>query len=258
LCKALGRRTTCRLAQAAAGEGERLSFTNSTFLDAFGAGLYTQVQYDLLASGQTSPLNSLFQVGTTAATVTDLTTTRPNSIADGITVGLVLDRANDPSSLLSGHWAQRQAAIAALANAGGPWTTYGADATTYGATQTAITNVLGSSTPAQMAASTGYVSTSGDRTIWLTLTPGQFHTLFGQDLLSVTSNATTTRCPCAAAIRRNFGVTGNYTDVFHGHSDTGRNNLGEDGFGTLPLLSHTCCTENVTFGIQSQGTSVLR
>jgi len=166
-----------------------VSFTNSTFLDAFGAGLYTQAQYDLLASGQTGPLNSLFQIGTTAATVSDLTTSsNANSLASGITVGLVLDRAHDPSSLLSGNWAQRQTAIAALSNSGGPWATYGADQATYGATQTAITNLLGSA-PAQAAAATGYVSSAADRTIWLTLTPNQFTNLFGQDLWKVTNNA---------------------------------------------------------------------
>ena len=169
-----------------AGEGGRLSFTNSTFLDAFGAGLYSQSQYDLLAAGQTTPLYSLFQVGTTLPTVSAL---NPNSLADGITVGLVLDRMNDPSSLLSGNWAQRQAGIAALASSGGPWASYGADPTTYAATQTAITNLLGNA-PAQIAASTGYVSNSADRTIWLTLTPGQFNTLFGQTLQSVTNNET--------------------------------------------------------------------
>jgi hypothetical protein len=166
-----------------------VSFTNSTFLDAFGTGLYTDTQYNLLASGQTSPLNSLFQVGTTTATVTDYTTTRPNSLADGITVGLVLDRMNDPSSLLSGNWAQRQAGIAALSSSGGPWATYGADQATYTATQNAITNLLGN-VPASTAASYGYVSNYSDRTIWLTLTPAQFTTLFGQDLQNVSNTAT--------------------------------------------------------------------
>ena len=165
-----------------------MSFTNSTFLDAFGAGLYTNTQYDLLASGQDSPLYSLFQVGTTLPTIVDLTTTRPN--LGGITVGLVLDRASDPSSLLSGNWAQRQAGIAALNSSGGPWTAYGADPTTYGATQTAVAGVVGNG-PALTASSDGYVSSAADRTIWLTLTPGQFDTLFGQHLLQVTTSATT-------------------------------------------------------------------
>lgn len=186
----MGRRTTSWPGghNGDAGEGGiGVSFTNSTFLDAFGAGLYTQAQYDLLASGQTSPLNSLFQFGTTPATVTDLTTTDPNG--NGITVGLILDRANDPSSLLSGNWAQRQAGIAALSNSGGPWATYGADQATYNSTQTAITNLLGNG-PAQTAASIGYVSNAADRTIWLSLTPAQFATLFGQDLQGVNDAGT--------------------------------------------------------------------
>ncbi len=101
----------------------------------------------------------------------------------------MLDRASDPSSLLSGNWAQRQTGIAALSNSGGPWATYGADQATYTATQSAITSLLGTN-PAQLAANTGYVSSAADRTIWLTLTPAQFTTLFGQDLQAVTNSVT--------------------------------------------------------------------
>ena len=77
-----------------------MTFTNSTFLDAFGAGQYTGQHYNELAGGSTAPLAQLFTVGSSAPTITDLTGT-PAGSQFAITVGLVLDRAHDPAALLS-------------------------------------------------------------------------------------------------------------------------------------------------------------
>ncbi|WP_421997733.1 DUF4114 domain-containing protein [Reyranella sp.] len=155
-------------------------FQNSTFLDAFGANLYTAQQYQDLANGSWATLAWLFQYGATSTTVD------PAARDKTITVALVLDRANDPASLLSGNWAQRQAGLAALGSPDAVWATYGADPALYNATVAQIAALVGS---AALTAPTdlGYVSSAADRTIWVTVDSAQFATLFGTTLLEVTS-----------------------------------------------------------------------
>ena len=148
---------------------------NSTFLDAFGANLYTDTQYQQVVNGNTAPLLELFQYGTTAATLSAATSTTL------VTVGLVLDRATEPTSLLSGNWAQRQTGLAAFATPEALWATYGANATLYSTTSSQVAGVVGSAALTQ-AANQGYTSSAADRTIWVTLDAGQFQALFGQDL----------------------------------------------------------------------------
>lgn len=162
----------------------------TTFLDAYGNNLYTPSQYAQLARGgttatATAPLYELFTVGATLPKIVDVTADASVNTQLAITVGLVLDRAHDPTALLSGNWAQRQAGLSALQASGGPWATYGADPATYSAAQSAATAVVGQSALSQ-ASSTGYLSTPADRTIWLSLTPQQFTSLFGPDLYNVT------------------------------------------------------------------------
>ena len=150
---------------------------NSTFLDAFGADQFSAQQYQDLAAGSRTPLSELFRDGNQPVTI---------GVADAgthITVGLVLDRATDPTSLLSGNWGQRQAGLAAFATPESLWATYGANTTTYANTVAQVNAVLGGGG----APAANYVSSAADRTIWLSLDPGQFHQLFGRDLLQVTS-----------------------------------------------------------------------
>src|SRR5262249_374828 len=150
---------------------------NSTFLDAFGGDQFSTQQYLALAAGDSAPLAELFKDGNKPVTI---------DVADAgthVTVGLVLDRATDPTSLLSGNWAQRQAGLAAFATPEALWATYGANATTYASTVAQVNAVLGGGG----APPAGYVSSAADRTIWLSLDPGQFAHLFGQQLLQVTS-----------------------------------------------------------------------
>src|SRR4051812_890227 len=99
-----------------------MSYTlqNSTFLDAFGANLYTDSQYQQVLNGSTAPLLELFQYGKTAATLSAPTSTTH------VTVGLVLDHATEPTGLLSGNWAQRQTGLAAFSTPEALWATYGA------------------------------------------------------------------------------------------------------------------------------------
>ena len=62
--------------------------------------------------GSEAPLE-LFQYGSLVPTL--------DPAARSITVGLVLDRANDPTSLLSGNWAQRQTGLAAFSTPDALW-----------------------------------------------------------------------------------------------------------------------------------------
>ncbi|MFM8582951.1 MAG: hypothetical protein ACKOFW_15830, partial [Planctomycetaceae bacterium] len=60
-----------------------------------------------------------------------------------ITIGLVLDRANDPTAMLSGNWAGRQAVLGSFATPAALWNTYGASQAIYDATVAQVTAVLG-------------------------------------------------------------------------------------------------------------------
>jgi hypothetical protein len=152
---------------------------SSTFLDAFGAGLYSAQQYQDVA-GNTAAANAtlaqLFNYGSHSATWA--------ASDSSITVGLVLNRAADPTALLSGSWGERQAA---LADQAAIWSTYGADPALYAATSAAVAAVVGGQQALLAATNTGYVSSAADRTIWLTLDPAQFQTLFGANLITIKS-----------------------------------------------------------------------
>src|SRR5258707_6891868 len=158
------------------------SLSNSTFLDAFGANLYSAQQYQDVAVGNTAAaetaLAQLFNYGQHVASVSDATA------STFVTVGLVLNRAADPTTLLSSSWGERQAA---LADQAAIWSTYDADPALYAATSAAVAGVVGGWAPLQAAIDTGYVSSAADRTIWLTLDPTQFQTLFGASLLTITA-----------------------------------------------------------------------
>ena len=156
--------------------------SNSTFFDAFAANLYSPAQYAALVGGSTAPLGQLLSFNGSAPTLANAPSTAT------ITVGLVLDRAADPSALLSGNWAQREAALAAFPSSTGPWNSYGANGSTYNAVQTAVTNLVGVQ-PMETATGTGYVSSAADRTIWLTVNPAQFQSLFGKTLLQATNSS---------------------------------------------------------------------
>jgi hypothetical protein len=171
---------------------------NSTFLDAFGAGLYSAQQYQDVAGNTAAAdatLAQFFNYGSHSATwaASDFT----------ITVGLVLNRAADPTALLSGSWGERQAA---LADQAAIWSTYGADPALYAATSAAVAGVVGGWAPLQAATDTGYVSSAADRTIWLTLNPTQFQTLFGASLITISNHAPTLGDIAVPAWAGNLGI----------------------------------------------------
>jgi hypothetical protein len=99
-----------------------------------------------------------------------------------LNVALVLDRAEDPTALLSSDWATRQNELSALNQNGTLWTKYGADAGDYAQVLTEL-QALGIKTLDQLSAETGvangYVSSAASRTVWVQVTQDSFSTLFG-------------------------------------------------------------------------------
>ena len=106
----------------------------------------------------------------------------PLDASTKINVALVLDRANDPATLLQSDWATRQNELAALNENGTLWTKYGADPAKYAAVHTALAS-LGIKTLDQLSTETGtangYVSSAEARTVWVQVDGSSFSTLFG-------------------------------------------------------------------------------
>ena len=131
-------------------------WNNSTFLDLVGAGITTATTTEAA-------------YGITAPTAYDGT----------VTVALVLPRMNDPTALLAGSYAQREAVLNGLTPA-----QVGAR---YGASQSAfdtLTKYIATVAGATMASTAKYVSTPQSQTVWVTLNSAAFQTLFGTPLLS--------------------------------------------------------------------------
>ena len=99
-----------------------------------------------------------------------------------LNIALVLDRAQDPTALLSSNWATRQKELAALNENGTLWTKYGADAGKYGQVLTELQG-LGIKTLDQLTAdngvANGYVSSACLAHVWVQVTQDSFATLFG-------------------------------------------------------------------------------
>ena len=105
-----------------------------------------------------------------------------------LNVALVLDRANDPTALLSESWGQRQKDLAALTANGALWSTYGADQAKYDAALYALDR-LGIKTIDQTDAGSSYVSSAASRTIWVQVTQENFSTLFGPNAVLMADQA---------------------------------------------------------------------
>ena len=104
---------------------------------------------------------------------------------NSIIVGLMLDRANDPSQLLNSNWASRQEQIATLKNSGSLWTTYGADPAKYGSV---VAELQSMGATILDISNSGYVSSPESRTVWVELTPETFSKLFNTQLYSLTND----------------------------------------------------------------------
>src|SRR5918995_4592223 len=87
-----------------------------------------------------------------------------------LNLALILDRANDPSTLLNANWASRQQQLDTLNDNGTLWSTYGADAAKYNQVKAELAG-LGIKTVDQVSAeqgiANGYISSAESRTIWV-------------------------------------------------------------------------------------------
>jgi hypothetical protein len=139
-----------------------VTIPNSTFLDFTSYGMTSA-----------TTVEAAYQLGT--ATPSDTT----------LNVALILPRANDPSALLNGDWASRQAALAQLDKSHSLWTTFGASQATFDATK-AVLEQLDIPILGDPAGAGGYVTSAASRTIWVQLTPDNFTTLFDTTLQEAT------------------------------------------------------------------------
>lgn len=99
-----------------------------------------------------------------------------------LNVALVMERANDPTSLLESSWATRQKSLQALGDA--VWSVYGANPTNYGAVQAYLQdNGYAIQNPTGLV-NQQYVTSPESRTIWVSLNAAQFAALLGQTLMS--------------------------------------------------------------------------
>ena len=131
---------------------------NSSFLDLSGYRITNATSVEQafgLTGGQPLPSNESFVVN----------------------VALMLPRANDPTDLLAGNWANRQQALQQLRADGTLWSTYGADKSQFDNALGFLKDNLGLTV--LDAGNSNYVTSAESRTIWVQLqTPGQFETLF--------------------------------------------------------------------------------
>lgn len=133
--------------------------SNSTFLQSNSFGLLPE---------------SVVQSSTLGEIKTAFGATGSNSDPDAqLTIAVVLNRANDASSVLNGSWGERQTAI----QDANLWSEYGADQATYTAVQAELVN-----RGAVVLNTGGYISTPESRTIWVTVDNAAFQNIFGQEL----------------------------------------------------------------------------
>lgn len=101
---------------------------------------------------------------------------------DRVVVGLMVNRASDPTGLLGDDWGTRQQTLASLESSGTLWSTYGGNTTDYATVLTYLT-LNGYAAIGDATGSDGYVSSAESRTIWVDLTADQFASLFGTSLM---------------------------------------------------------------------------
>ena len=140
-------------------------WSNSTYLDYAGYGL--TLAAPAVGSGQSATEAALG--------ITDGMAVTDSSVK--VTVALTLDRANDPTTLLSSNWATRQALLKQAEAAGGVGQVYGARQADFAALADDLT------AKGIPVATSGNLSSAESRTVWVTLDAAQFQALFGTQLM---------------------------------------------------------------------------
>ncbi|MEP9367030.1 DUF4114 domain-containing protein [Xanthobacter sp. VNH20] len=178
---------------------------------------------------------------TTPEAAYDITPGEIHHTDSGLVVALVLDRANDPSTLLSGDWASRQKAIASLNAQGTLWSTYGADPAEYQKVLDGL-HTMGVTVVGDAMGTSGYVTSAESRTIWVQLDTNTFPALFGTPLLRVgpTDDASQLFWNGSLSLPQEWKVSGIYPD-----------------FEAYPAVSNLAGTASVELpqGPQSPGNS---
>ncbi|WP_159710785.1 S8 family serine peptidase [Geminicoccus flavidas] len=118
---------------------------------------------------------------TTVAEAHDLDPSEIHAAPPGLTinVALSLERANDPTELLSQDWGTRQKLLAQMEADGTLWTTFGADPAAYDT----LVDRLHANGITTLGVDEGYVSSAESRTVWVSLNADDFQNLFGTELL---------------------------------------------------------------------------
>jgi hypothetical protein len=151
-------------------------------------------------------------------------------------VAIMLDRVEDPTAMLAGDWASRQAALA------DPdlWTNYGADPTTYAMVVQALVDAGLTLIENNSGGNNGfYTSSVENRTIWVQLNSAEdFNTLFGtgpgDQVLQYSPSADIHFWDSELALPEEWGVVGLWFDVQH---RAPAENLGSSPPVTLPTGS---------------------
>ncbi len=115
---------------------------------------------------------------TTPQDAFSFTSTHVASSGDEITVAFIINRANDPTALLSMSWAERQAALAAMDETT-LWNTYGADSATY---NTVVSDLQAAGATVHLHPD-HYISSAASRTVWATLSALEFNAIFNTTLM---------------------------------------------------------------------------
>lgn len=151
-------------------------------------------------------------------------------------VAIMLDRVEDPTAMLAGDWASRQAALA------DPdlWTNYGADPATYSMVVQALVDAGLTLIENNSGGNNGfYTSSVENRTIWVQLdSADDFNTLFGaspgDQVLQYSASADMHFWDSELALPEEWGVVGLWFDVTHRAPAT---DLGSSPPVTLPTGS---------------------
>lgn len=117
-----------------------------------------------------------YSTGSLPSTGTPVPSTDTNFVMN---VALVLDRASDPTSLLSSDWASRQQQIDALGS--NIWNVYGANPATWQGVIDNLPHDVATLDALSILTGTpnGYVSSPESRTIWVQVNAANFNDLFG-------------------------------------------------------------------------------
>ncbi len=142
------------------------TISNSTYLDATSAGMLPD---STIQSSTIADIQSAFgATGYTALSGDD----------GSIIMALVLNRAEDASTVLDASWGDRQQAL----QDPDLWSKYGADPDVFNS----VVSTLGSLEGVTVMSGDGYVTSAESRTVWVELNAEGFQNLFGTQLYALT------------------------------------------------------------------------